>query len=365
MTLIGPSLVDPRSWGSHTFAVYGPGDVVYDQGPGSILNSGLRDDPYTLIESVIIRDRIPGTYDLYFSGIGGTSPVTASGYIGVSGTKVYARWTPTVPLRPNTQYQAVLVGEDIANDYIIGSGRYLGVTSWTSDEYWTASGVQSSGNLKTITSYDRILPTAYYDTDTGYNDTYTIEVISGSTIGAPKFQWSQRSSVGTYTAVGSGIHSLGDNLGVLFSGIINSGTIYTLDVYVPRPLETTYQWTFTTATLDASVPPTIPTPPPVIINQVGGGLVITQTPQTAAPPLQVLETWPAKHEYAVVSGLPIIIINFNKPLKPWLVTSGLIKNTDFPIKLSPLMGMPNTSVQSRTVYPASIEVSGSYLKLWM
>ena len=52
----GQSLVDPLTWGPQTFAVYGPGDVVLESGPGTILNSGLDDAPYPLLDGPLRRD---------------------------------------------------------------------------------------------------------------------------------------------------------------------------------------------------------------------------------------------------------------------------------------------------------------------
>ena len=45
----GPAFVDPLTWGSQTFALYGPGDVVLESGPGTILK--LR--PRSLLEPTI------------------------------------------------------------------------------------------------------------------------------------------------------------------------------------------------------------------------------------------------------------------------------------------------------------------------
>lgn len=357
LKLVGPSLVDPRSFGSHTFAVYGPGDVVYDSGPGSILNSGIHDDPYRLVDGVLARDRVPGTYDIFFSGSQGVSGVSASGVIGTSGTAVYLQFTPTVPLNPNTTYEAVLVGDDLAGSYIEGSGRYLGVTTWTSDAEFSVSGTASSGTLQVVSSYDRILPTSEYDSDTGYNDTYTVTITSGHSDGAPKFTWSQASSPGTYPSEGAGVHDLGNNLTIQFEGEIAAGQVYTLDVYAPKPLEDTFTWRFTTSQLDASTPPSVPTPGDVVIDQSGGGFVVTPV---SDDPLVLVATYPEHLDYAIREDMPAVVFEFNTEL-----ASGVTPDVqDVLVHLSPLAGMPNIEVND-SFYPSGIEVSGIYLKLWL
>jgi hypothetical protein len=357
MAVVGPSLVDPRSFTSKTFAVYGPGDVVYDTGPGTLLNSGIHDDPYRLIDGVTIRDRLPGTYELFYSGSNGVSGLTASGTIGTSGVVVYMQFTPSEPMAPNTVYQAVLVGDDNAGTFLEGSGRYLGVTSWTSDASFAQSGTSSSGVLSVLTSYDRILPTTVYDSDNGYNDTYTVTITSGHPQGAPKFNWSQSSSVGTFIGDGDGVHDLGDNLTIQFSGNIITGQVYTLDTYIPKPLENTFVWTFNTSNLDASTPPSVPTPGDVIIDDSGAGFIISTA---TSEPLSVVEAYPDHLEYAVRQDLPAIVLEFNKTLASGVTTdvSGI------QISISPLAGMPNITVND-SFYPSGIEVSGKYLKLWL
>lgn len=359
LKLVGPSLIDPRSFGSQSFAVYGPGDVVYDTGPGSVLNSGLHDDPYRLIDGVLARDRVPGTYDVFFSGAQGVSGVgpNISGAIGVSGTAVYLQFTPSVPLNPNTEYQAVLMGDDIAGTYLEGSGRYLGVTSWTSASEFTQSGTASSGALGVVSSYDRILPTSEYDSDTGYNDRYTVTITSGHPNGAPKFTWQKASSVGTFPSEGAGLHDLGDNLLVQFSGNIQAGQVYTLDVYTPKPLETTYVWKFVTSELDASTPPSVPTPGDVVIDESGGGFVVAPV---SDDPLVLVQTYPDNLDYAIREDLPAVVFEFNTELASGVTpdVSGIL------VHLSPLAGMPNITVND-SFYPSGIEVSGKYLKLWL
>lgn len=364
MLFTGPSLIDPRSFGSSTFALYGPGDVVFENGPGTILNEQVETDPYKLIDGPVVRERIPGDFEIYLSGTGGLQTLT-SGQIGVSGTIVWGQFTPSVPLKPNTQYEAVIVGDDFPSGYLEGSGRYLGITSWTSDAQFAQSGTATSGTITVQTSYDRILPTNIYDSTTGYMDTYTITITSGHKTGQPKFTWEKESSVGTYSAEGSGIHDVGDNLTFLINGETLAGQVYTLDVFIPRPLEETYTWTFTTSELDASAPPTTPIPESVIIDETAGGTVLTPTTSTSIDNLYIVDSWPVEWEYAVIQDLPVIILEFNKVLDPYLVTSGIIGTDDFPITLSPLMGMPNLEVETQTVYPASLEISGIYLKLWM
>ena len=365
MTFVGPSLIDPRSFSSNTFAIYGPGDVVYDTGPGTILNSGIVDSPYTLIDGAVIREQVAGEYELYLSGVSGYSELHASGNIGVSGTKVTCLFTVNQPLSPNTIYEAVLVGDDLASGYLEGSGRYLGIQSWTSESYFTQSGTVSSGTLGVQSSYDRILPTTIYDSSTGYNDTYTVTITSGSDFGAPKFSWGKASVGGTYPGEGAGIHDLGDNLTVQFSGQSIVGQEYTLDTYVPKPLTTTYSWKFLTSELDSSVPPTIPTPESVVFDNTAAGEILISPISSTQEALKPLDTFPENYEYAVISGLQLVVFKFNKVLKPWLVTSGIITTTDFPLTITPLAGMPNITMNEGTIYPNLVEISGVYLKLWI
>lgn len=355
----GPSLIDPRSFSTRTFAVYGPGDVVTDTGAGTILNSGFVND-YQLIDGVVERDRVPGDYNIYLSGASGFTTLTASGYIGTSQT-VLCEFVPSVPFNAETQYTAVLVGDDESN-LLFGSGRYLGVTSWTSNaEFSLTSGAATSGGLIVETSYDRILPTSEYISATGYNDTYHVTITSVDTDGIPTFSWSKASG-GSYSGQGLGIHDLGNNLTFSFSGTIAANQKYSLDVYIPKPLEETYTWQFTTAQLNAVSPPATPTPGNVVIDNTGGGLVVTTYDET---PLQLMRTWPENYEYAVVSGLPLIVLEFNKVLRDDLVTSGIITTEDFPINIQPLAGMPNVVSNQGTIYPSGVEVSGKYIKLWL
>lgn len=356
LAVVGPSLVDPRSFTSETFAVYGPGDVVLEPGAGTILNSGIHDDPYRLVDGPLRRDRIDGDYDLFFSGTAGVSGLAASGTIGTSGVVVYLQFTPSEPLQPNTDYQAVLVGDDLSGSFLEGSGRYLGLTSWTSDAQFAQSGVASSGTLEVRSSYDRILPTALYDSDTGYNDTYTVTITSGHPDGAPKFTWEKASSAGTFSGQGAGIHDVGDNLTFEFEGRTVAGQVYTLDVYTPKPLEDTFVWTFNTSELDAVTPPSVPTPGDTLIDNSGGGFVITET---SDDPLVVVAAYPEHLEYAVRADLPAVVLEFNKPL-----ASGVINPSGILIELSPLAGMPNVTAND-SFYPSGVEVSGKYLKLWL
>lgn len=355
----GPSLIDPRSWGSHTFAIYGPGDVVYDQGPGTILNSGIVSNPYVLIDGVTLRERVTGNFSLTISG---TGSYQVSGNIGISGTNVLGTFIPDAPLRANTEYEVVLVGDDNAGHFLEGSGRYLGITSWTSDATFTKSGVQGSGNISILTSYDRILPSIVYDSTTGYNDTYRIVITSGSNIGQPLYTWSQLASPGTYPGNASGIQTFGNNLTFQFSGIFQSGEIYSLDVYIPKPLLKTYTWKFATSELNTVTPPYVPQPPPTVVDNTGGGFLITSGVSDGG--LKIVGTWPDNLEYAVISGLPCVVFQFNKELDPYLVISGKINISDFVIRTSPLAGMPNIAV-TPSFYPSQLQVSGAYLFLWL
>jgi len=349
----GPSLIDPLTWNSGTFAIYGPGDVVIDAGPGTILNQDIQTDPYTLIDGAVFRERIDGTFRIYTSGLPPVSGIVTSGTLGVSGSLVIAEFIPNIPLNAYTEYTIVLVGED-AMAWSTSTQIFPGVISWTSEAQFSGIAPVGSGILNVISSYTRTLPTILYDSPTGYNDTFQITITSGHENSAPKFTWSQDSDGTEYPSQGQGPHSLADE-GILFefSGIFVSGDVYRLDVYIPKPLTNSYIWSFTTSNISGSIPPTQSDEPQLIIDQTPGGGF---GPVSSDPSLVLVGSIPDQMDY-MVPTLSYILLEFNT------VLSG-VDVSGISITQSPLLGMPNIS-GGGTISPTSIEVSGKFLKLWL
>lgn len=359
VTFTGLGLIDPRSFTSGTFAIFGPGDVTAATGPGTILDSGIKDDPYTLIDGAIIRECVEGDYLVHTSGFGQLSGVVVSGNIGVSGVVTYGLFTPDKPLQANTVYTAVLLGDD-ALDWLTTDQSFPGVTSWTSEATWTASGVpQPSGTLTVINSYNRTLPTSAHVPSTGYNDTYNFEVLIGSTIGEPEFIVSKTSDGSAVTGSGPGPHQL-FNEGVKFtpSGLFNAGERFYLDVYIPQPLVDTFVWSFDTGELNLSTPPITPTTPSLVVDTTpGGGIGVDST--AVDNTLRLIETWPPHLDYDVAAALPYILLKFNKTLHSGLTPPGL---GSVQIRSTPLLGLPHLP-SGFLVTPSSLEISGQYLKV--
>lgn len=352
----GPSLIDPLTWNSGTFALYGPGDVVIATGPGTLLNSGIIEDPYTLLDGAIIRERIEGTYRLYTSGLPPSSGIVISGHLGISGHAIIAEFIPNAPLNAYTEYSAILAGEDAAGWLTTTAKIFPGVTSWTSASGFTPSGL-TSGFVNVLTSYTRTLPTVLYNASSGYNDTYTLNITSGSTTGSPKFLWKQQSYGTSYPSEGQGPHNLGEGLTFIFSGVFVSGGRFDIDVYIPLPLAKSYAWSFSTSEISGSVPPSQPIEPSLIIDLTPGGGI---SPVTDADiPLVCVRTWPDDLAYGVRIDLPLIMLEFNKVL-----VSGSLDETKLHIQCTPILGMPNIS-GTGTIIPTIVEYSGVFLKLWL
>lgn len=332
--------VDPASWSDATFAVYGPGDIVTDTGPGTVLNeSGVFSSPYRLIDGATVRARISGSFS-----------------VAASGTNSVLTFAPANPLDPSTIYEAVLLGSD---------ADAVGLVSWTSSGTFALSGTAGASPIAVAAPYSRTSRTTLYDPATGHNDVYTVTVVSGAL--GPTWTWSQASApTDVYPFSGRGTFRLGNDLQIAIdpSGAYFPGDVYTLDVYVPVPLSTTAVWSFVTSELDAATPPTVPTPGPIVVDVNGGGLVVSPAPSIVANPLRVVATYPENLEYAVPSGLQAIVIQFNKDLRQDLVVSGIITAADVPIILSPLLGLPNVYTNPSFV-PSGLEVSGAYLKIWL
>ena len=352
----GQNLIDPLTWNSGTFALYGPGDVVIQTGPGTLLNSGIILDPYTLIDGAIIRERIDGTFRLYTSGLPPTSGIVTSGYLGVDGSLVIAEFIPDVPLNAYTVYSAILAGEDASSWLTTTAKIFPGITSWTSEAQFTVPN-GASGIVNVLTSYTRTLPTTIHGPSTGYNDTYSLVIMSGSTEGAPQFIWEQISNGYFYTGEGRGPHDLGEGLTFEFSGVFISGEQYDLDVYIPQPLARSYAWSFSTSEISGSIPPIFPVEPSLIIDLTPDGGTAPTTDGDV--PLAVLRTWPEDLAYGVRNDLPMIMLEFNKVL-----TSGSLDIDKLHIQCTPILGMPNYS-GTGSITPIIVEYSGVFLKLWL
>jgi hypothetical protein len=223
----GQGLIDPRTWTSGTFALFGPGDHAIPTGPGTILNSGILDDPYALLDGAIIREQIPGTYLVHTSGYPQASGTVVTDNLGTSGIKTLALFTPLEALQPNTIYTAVIVGDD-GLDWMTTDQALPGVASWTSDAAFAISGAQTtSGTLTVATSYSRLLETSIYNATSGYNDTYRVEILVGSTEGVPEFAATKLSDGTAVLGSGPGPHQLfSEGLKFNPSGIFTVGGMY-------------------------------------------------------------------------------------------------------------------------------------------
>ena len=373
----GQSLIDPLSWGASTFALYGPGDVVLESGPGSILNSGLDDAPYPLLDGPLRRDRCTGTYQVLISGTSGMA--TAESVLGGSGI-VLGRFTPDYPLNPNTTYVAVVVGNNASGILPAGDRRFLGITSYTSPSGFAQSGVinysgitpslsgATSGYIEVAQPYSKTLQTNQYNSSTGLNDIYTITIVSGTGNLEPgfKYKWSKASSGGTFTATVSGAdlsdrHNLGDGLQIDFNGPFTSGEIHTLNTYIPKPLALSITWKFSTGEITSYG--TIPTQPgaiSVVIDETaGGGWGVSTVAQTSGAQFYVIDSNPVHLEYDVATGLSYIELQFNKS-----ISSGVYAVSNVALTCTPLLGIP-APVASSGITPTRLETSGAYLKIYL
>lgn len=349
------SLVDPRSFSDQTFALYGPGDVITDTGPGTVLNSsGLAADPYRTIDGIVVRERISGVFEVVYAPGQGYDEQYNSIHLGVSGTRIIARFTPSVPLNPNTIYEAVLLGDGATGNLdSLGAGC---LTSWTSQPYF--SGLSNTG-IAVVESYYSTSITSIFENSKGWNDTYHIRVnsVSGLT-----FEWWRDSDPLDVHAISGSIgipYRLDNHLVVRLDQTVQAGQQYSLYVFLPQKLEDTQVWHFATTELNTVTPPVTPVPAPVIIDPAG----VLTSPSTTDN-LRIVQTWPCNGDYAISSGLPVVVIEFNKELRSDLVTSEILTPSDLMLRISPLLGIPNIAVNP-SFQPASLEISGRFLKLWL
>lgn len=358
----GPSLVDPLSWGSRSFALYGPGDVVLETGPGTILNSGMDDAPYPLLDGPLRRDNIEGTFDIYVSGQAQASGVTTAGNLGVDGTYVIGLFTPSAPLNANTTYTAVIAGDDNI-DFLTADRRYPGVTTWTSASGFSLTpAAATSGAISVLTPYQRNLQTNIYNASTGYNDTYTVTVTSGTGPYQTAFSWSKASSVGTYAFTVSGTEAIdfGYGLTTQFTGPFETGEVFELATYIPLPLLESVTWSFDTGTVSSyATPPSTPPAVSIVIDDTATGGIGVGTSTNGVGQLRVISTWPPALDYDVDAQLPYISIEFNKTL-----TAGAISFDEVTVQTTPLLGLP--TVQSPLgITPSMIETSGRFMTIWL
>jgi hypothetical protein len=381
MVVGGQSLVDPLTWGSLTFALYGPGDVVLESGPGSILNSGLNDSAFPLLDGPLRRDQVAGTYTVTVSGANGTAsgldPSYVSGLMGSGGDLVLLEFAPANPLLPNTEYTAVLIGNDASSLFYGGDRRYEGLTSYTSPSGFiqTSSGINTgvtSGFVRVAHPYSRTVQSSQYDSATGYNDTYTITITSGHNtvarqgmaVSGFKYQWSIASSAGTYDVTVSGStdrHNLGNGLQVDFNGTFASGEVHKLDVYIPQPMAASQVWKFSTGAISQfGTPPVEPQPIAVVIDETAeGGFGVDTIQQVSGGQFYVVGSTPANLAYDVNTSLAYIQLEFNKTIATDNLNVGNVE-----VKTTPLLGIPTPAAAS-TITPTHLEVSGKYLKIYL
>lgn len=360
----GQSLIDPLTWNSTTFALYGPGDVVLESGPGSILNSGISDAPYPLLDGPLQRVKIEGTFGIAVSGTSGMAD--AESYLGGSGL-VLAQFTPDEPLRPNTEYTAVLVGDDAESLIPAGNRRFLGLTSYTSPSGFALSGAgATSGFVEVVHPYSRTIQTNQYSANTGLNDIFTITITSGSSSRGFKYEWSKASSPGTFSAVVSGTtdrHNLGDGLQIDFNGTFASGEVHQLNTYIPLVLAASVTWKFNTGTVESyDAPPSEPGAISVVIDETeGGGFGVETATITSGEQFYVVGSTPSHLQYDVSTGLAYIELEFNKALNSGVYSPS---GVNLEITSTPLLGLPTPEAASG-ITPSRLETSGKYLKIYL
>jgi hypothetical protein len=369
----GQSLIDPLTWGSSSFALYGPGDVVLDTGPGTILNSGIGDYPYPLLDGPLRRDRCLGSFDLLISGTSGLA--TAESVMGGAGNFTLARFTPSAPLLPNTEYTAVVMGDDAGTYLNATDRRFPGVTSYTSPSGFIQSGVLpgiTSGFIEVINPYNKTLQTNQYNPSTGLNDVYTITITSGSSLSGPllgkgfKYTWSQASSPGTYSAETSGtsdVHAFGDGLKVKFNNTFALGEVHELNTYIPKPLELSVVWKFSTGEIESfSTPPVESSVMSVVIDETSNGGYGVDTTIVDSERMYVVSTIPENLDYAVIQNIPYLALEFNKPF-----ASGLHDPLKVSVSTTPLLGLgvEPEAFGSTAITPSQLETSGNWLFIWM
>jgi hypothetical protein len=182
-----------------------------------------------------------------------------------------------------------------------------------------------------------------------------------------KYQWSQASTPGTFSATVSGTsdrHNLGNGLQIDFNGTFASGEIHQLGVYIPKPLATSHVWKFSTGSITSfATPPVEPENIAVVIDDTAaGGFGVETTTQLSGSQLFVVSTCPANLDYAVDEGIPYIAIEFNKVLN-----SGFYDPANVSIKTTPLLGIgvEPSAFSASTISAAQLETSGVWLKIWL
>lgn len=355
----GGNLIDPLTWGARSFVLYGPGDVVLESGPGTILNSGLEDAPYPLLDGPLRRDKIEGTYDIHISGHAQASGIMYPGYIG-GNNLVIGLFTPDAPLNAMTEYTAVLLGHN-STEYITSDRRFPGITTFTSPSGFISSAV--SGFIVVTEPYNGTLQTSEYDSSTGQNDTYTVTITSGtSAAGVTKYTWSKASSPGSFASIAATdeTQTFGHGLHLEFVGSFNAGETFTLPVFIPIPLAETFVWKFHTGQItEYATPPVVPQVQSIAIdNTVEGGHTFDSVAASAGE-LYVVSSWPPQLDYDVSANLPYIQIEFNKELQ-----SGVYIFENASISTTPLLGLP-VALDPEDFSPSLVEASGRYLTIWL
>ena len=290
---------------------------------------------------------------------------TAESVIGTANQYVYAQFAPSRPLLPNTEYTAVLIGND-ADDLFYGSERrFEGLTSYTSPSGFICTG-DTSGFIQVVHPYSKTLQTSEYNSTTGQNDTYTITITSGHSVGGTRFEytWSQASTPGTYPAIVSGTtdrHSYGNGLQVDFDGIFATGEVHELNVYIPQPLATSYIWKFVTGEITQfTTPPSEPAAISVVVdNTAEGGFTVSTETQISGTRFYVVDSSPAHLEYDISAGLSYIQLEFNKTLGSGIYGVGNVEVTS-----TPLLGIPTPTAASG-ITPTRLVTSGKYLKIYL
>jgi hypothetical protein len=297
--------------------------------------------------------------------------------MGASGNLVLCQFAPSAALLPNTEYTAVLIGDDSVGLFYGGDRRFEGLTSWTSPSGFTqtSSGINTgvtSGFIQVAHPYSKTIQTNQYDAATGYNDTYTITITSGHNtvarqgmaVSGFKYEWSQASSPGTFSATVSGTedrHNLGNGLQIDFNGTFASGEVHQLDVYIPQPMATSQVWKFSTGAISQfGTPPVEPGNIAVVIDETAdGGFGVDTVAQVSGAQFYVVGSTPAHLAYDITTSLAYIQLEFNKNIATDNLNVGNVAVTS-----TPTLGIPTPEAAS-TITPTHLEVSGRYLKIYL
>jgi len=333
------------------------------------------------LDGPLRRDLITGTYSVTISGANGTASgldtTFISGILGSANQFTLCQFTPSAPLLPNTEYTAVLVGNNTSGFFFGTDRRFEGLTGYTSPSGFkqTSSGINTgvtSGFIQVAHPYNSTTQTNQYDAATGKNDVYTITIVSGHNtvarqgmaVSGFKYKWSQASTPGEFDVTVSGTndrHVLPNGLQIDFKGTFASGEIHTLATYIPQLLTSSFIWKFSTGAVTSfATPPAEPDNISVVVDETDeGGFGVSTAAIVSGSEFYVINSEPAHLEYDVSTGTAFVRLQFNKPL-----LSGVYPITNVQVQSTPLLGLP-TPVAASDISPLRLETSGAFLKIYL